>query len=269
MRRCSLAFNMNVLTEPNRLRLGVVTICARSTVRPATEKKNGNDSRNGLCLFCASCNFLSFVARGLRASPKAMSVETHHKFDKTGGVGKAMGLKWFEAARYGNLAIVRQLLKGNPQLVAYHGAGTVYGFVGNSALHWAVSRNDEPMARILLQNGAAVNAQNNGGSTPLHTACAHGHARIVPLLLQHGANPLLVDCCQETASDVTHPAAKGRIRPLLQVFQCRRKGLSELHCFVVDSSDADWRAARTAAEGNKMSTQRRAQVQATAGVGIH
>ena len=48
------------------------------------------------------------------------------------------------------------------------------------------------MCRWLLRNGAAINGQNNGGSTPLHTACAHGHAPLLPFLLQQGANPSLV-----------------------------------------------------------------------------
>ncbi len=33
-----------------------------------------------------------------------MDLEAHHKFDKTDGIGKELGLAWFDAARYGNLA---------------------------------------------------------------------------------------------------------------------------------------------------------------------
>eukprot|EP00667_Euglena_gracilis_P012183 EG_transcript_12490 len=145
-----------------------------------------------------------------------MDVEAHHKCDATDGLPREVGLAWFEAARYGNLATAKRLLKAYPRLLGYHGRGTSYGFVGNAALHWAVSRGDLPMSRWLLDRGADVNVQNHGGSTPLHTACAHGQAPLVAFLLQQGANPDLVDCCQDCPADVVPPAAAGRITPLLR-----------------------------------------------------
>ena len=47
---------------------------------------------------------------------------------------------------------------------------------------------DVDVAKVLLQNGADVNAVNEGRWTALHMACEHAQYHIVKLLLQNGAN---------------------------------------------------------------------------------
>jgi len=58
-------------------------------------------------------------------------------------------------------------------------------------LHWAAWRGQVEIARLLLEAGAEVNAQNQNthwGTTPLHAA-AHGNQAVVArLLLTHGAD---------------------------------------------------------------------------------
>jgi ankyrin repeat protein len=39
-------------------------------------------------------------------------------------------------------------------------------------LHWAVQRGRDDLARILVEHGASVTAQDNNGSTPLHSAAS-------------------------------------------------------------------------------------------------
>jgi len=54
----------------------------------------------------------------------------------------------------------------------------------------------DPMAwtlPVLLQAGADVNKQCEHGRTALHMATAWGHADVVQLLLENGANPTIVD----------------------------------------------------------------------------
>ena len=44
------------------------------------------------------------------------------------------------------------------------------------------------IARLLLQNGADVNARDDNGFTPLHIAAMHGHVDILHLLVEYGAD---------------------------------------------------------------------------------
>eukprot|EP01006_Ploeotia_vitrea_P028955 TRINITY_DN61584_c0_g1_i1.p1 TRINITY_DN61584_c0_g1~~TRINITY_DN61584_c0_g1_i1.p1 ORF type:complete len:438 (-),score=45.52 TRINITY_DN61584_c0_g1_i1:1211-2524(-) len=143
-------------------------------------------------------------------------LEPHHKFDKTGGIGKQVGIQWFDAARYGNIANLKKLYKSKPELLCYNGIGTVYGFIGATALHWAAARGDDLMTKWLLARGASVNQQNNGGTTPLHSACSHGQVNIVTLLLLHGASTTLVDCCGDTPAEVVPRSDRHDIIPVLQ-----------------------------------------------------
>jgi ankyrin repeat protein len=59
---------------------------------------------------------------------------------------------------------------------------------GNTPLHWAQLRDNEPMVRLLLKYGADVNAQNNYGNRPLYLAINAGKKSTVSLLLKYGAD---------------------------------------------------------------------------------
>ncbi len=54
-------------------------------------------------------------------------------------------------------------------------------------LHYAAVNNFPKMVKILLQNSASINAQDNYGNTPLHLAAAEGNINIVQILLNNGA----------------------------------------------------------------------------------
>ena len=55
-------------------------------------------------------------------------------------------------------------------------------------LHYAARYCQIDIVKILLQQGADVNAVNSGGETPLHEATKKNATKIVDLLLQNGAN---------------------------------------------------------------------------------
>jgi ankyrin repeat protein len=60
----------------------------------------------------------------------------------------------------------------------------------NQALHACVTiSQDAETARILIAQGADVNAAQTGGYTPLHQAAANGNPELTLLLLESGADP--------------------------------------------------------------------------------
>jgi ankyrin repeat protein len=62
-----------------------------------------------------------------------------------------------------------------------------------TALHYAARAGNLQACRILLANGADVNAQTKGGVTSLHRAAMMGHLEICQLLLAHRASLRLTD----------------------------------------------------------------------------
>lgn len=81
---------------------------------------------------------------------------------------------------------------------------------GMTALHWAADRNDEGVARLLLEAGADVTARTRIGEyTPLLVASRRGNAEVIRVLLESGAD---VDLRTTTAgtSALHFAAAAGR-----------------------------------------------------------
>jgi uncharacterized protein len=60
---------------------------------------------------------------------------------------------------------------------------------GMTALHWATYQDDIEVAKLLVDAGANVRAENRYGVTPLSLACQNGNTALVELLLEAGANP--------------------------------------------------------------------------------
>ncbi len=58
-------------------------------------------------------------------------------------------------------------------------------------LHSAVANQNIEITRLLLNNDALVNAEQNGGFTALHSAAHNGQIEMVELLLNAGADPSL------------------------------------------------------------------------------
>ncbi len=87
-----------------------------------------------------------------------------------------------EAARQGAVETVATLLEAGVDVDAA-------GPDGTTALHWAVRRDDRPLARRLLAAGAGADAANRYGVTPLALAAANGSAPLVGALLDAGADP--------------------------------------------------------------------------------
>ena len=88
-----------------------------------------------------------------------------------------------DAAMDGDAAAVRALLKQGVDVNAAQGDGM-------TALHWAARRGDVELTRMLLYAGANVRALTRlGGFTPLVMASDRGHAGVIDVLLNAGADP--------------------------------------------------------------------------------
>ncbi|CAJ2514332.1 Uu.00g024510.m01.CDS01 [Anthostomella pinea] len=89
---------------------------------------------------------------------------------------------------------------------------------GRSSLHWAVVHRRDSILRLLLENchglGAAVNAYDNHGKTPLHMAIDTGFEEGVQILLRYGADTGLVGRFDKTRMESC------------EVWAYRRRGIS-------------------------------------------
>ena len=61
-------------------------------------------------------------------------------------------------------------------------------YEGTTPLHMAASKDLAAVARVLLDNGAIVNARDNNGWTPLHLAAIMASPAVITLLLERGAD---------------------------------------------------------------------------------
>ncbi|KAJ9470928.1 Hsp70-Hsp90 organizing protein 3 [Diplonema papillatum] len=137
------------------------------------------------------------------------------KKDKS-GIDREVGKRWFDAARCSDFVTMSDLLELSPNLVEYRGGGTSYGFIGSTALHWAAARGSEKILVWLIRHGADINALNNGGSTPLHSACSNGQPNTVRILIQAGASTTYIDCCGDVAADVIKPGCEQQLRAIIR-----------------------------------------------------
>jgi ankyrin repeat protein len=104
-------------------------------------------------------------ADGVKARDAAGSTPLHH------------------AAAFGSLDTMKLLLDAGADVNAANRRRSM-------PLHWSL--HDEAKVRLLLSHGAAVNARQVEGRTPLYIAASMGRgASLVKLLLENGANPAL------------------------------------------------------------------------------
>src|SRR5262245_27003036 len=64
--------------------------------------------------------------------------------------------------------------------------------IGDSPLHTICSWGEVESVEVLLTAGAKVNALGDRGCTPLFNAVVGGNEKVVALLLENGADPLLL-----------------------------------------------------------------------------
>ena len=91
-----------------------------------------------------------------------------------------------QAARRGELAKVKQLLKGKTK-------ADESGEFGDTPIMWAAYEGNASVVAYLIAAGANVKAADTNKTTPLHNAAANGHCEIITALLSKGANAKAID----------------------------------------------------------------------------
>jgi ankyrin repeat protein len=84
------------------------------------------------------------------------------------------------------------------------------------ALHSAAAAQEHEIVRMLLDNGADPNAQQERGFTALHAAAQHGDRALAELLLERGADPRLGKDDGETPADLAAAAGHDELAELLR-----------------------------------------------------
>jgi ankyrin repeat protein len=107
----------------------------------------------------------------------------------------------FEAAAFGRVDRLGELLDGDPELAA------AFSPDGFTALHFSAFFAQPGAASLLIARGANVRARarNPMAVEPLHSAAAADETRIAELLLHAGADP---DAAQEGGFVALHAAAQ-------------------------------------------------------------
>ncbi|XP_066291768.1 85/88 kDa calcium-independent phospholipase A2-like isoform X3 [Branchiostoma lanceolatum] len=85
----------------------------------------------------------------------------------------------------GNLACIRELMHCNVQVEKADKEG-------NTAFHFAAQSNPEVLEMLCSTRSPAVSALNQAGESPLHVACRYNQPKCVQILLNVGANVLLM-----------------------------------------------------------------------------
>src|ERR1017187_1210230 len=106
-----------------------------------------------------------------------------------------------DAARAGNLELIKTLLIDDPNLVSVSSSD-----LWRKPLHEAVSSGHKDVTEFLLANGANVNAEDEQGNTPLHLAASEGRKDVAEQLLANGAD---VNAKGKQGNTPLHLAASG------------------------------------------------------------
>ncbi|KAL0048479.1 hypothetical protein WJX82_004224 [Trebouxia sp. C0006] len=133
------------------------------------------------------------------------------------------GKAWLDAARYGKLHSMKGLLKASgkhkAELVAYSGAGTSYGLMGHTALHWAAAKGyAEAIDLAQHVNKLRGQAQSGWDMRSVRELLQLAGINMAALLERHE----VMTACQHQLDRMPKPVGLALLRP----FTCTPTGTS-------------------------------------------
>lgn len=159
------------------------------------------------------------VVKALVAAGASVHLENHKKLSA-----------WLIAAQKGHIEVLEELLgkrrrqqphddtgeeEETPAVTDVDIRSPSYGL---TALHAAAGEGELQAVRFLLDSGAAVDALDSRRQSPLFSAMKFERREVVSLLLERGADPLLLNKAGFSALHLA--AGKSRAAPLVRAFFC-------------------------------------------------
>jgi ankyrin repeat protein len=137
--------------------------------------------------------------------------------DEAARLAEGTELDVFEAASLGETARLRELLEADPALATARSGDDF------TALHYAAFFDGPETARLLLDQGADVNAfaDNDLGVHPLNSAAAAGKTAVTAILLERGADPNAKTRRGFTPLDAARENADEKLAELLRAHGAR------------------------------------------------
>lgn len=90
--------------------------------------------------------------------------------------------KFIRAVKFGDAGSIVKMINSNPKIIE------TVDTLRQTSLHWAVKRNDQEIAMILIKHGVDVNGIDLAGRTALHIAARNDNSTLAKMLLDSGAD---------------------------------------------------------------------------------
>ncbi|KAI9774707.1 MAG: hypothetical protein M1839_001668 [Geoglossum umbratile] len=194
--------------EPIESNLVLAKICISYLLSPVFENDplviHGGSSEEQVGRYTTKHDFLDYSAKHWAAHFQEAEIMDMAVFESTLEVCNTQSkrfLTWFQVywiavcsyfqcpqnftnlmvgSYFGHIEVVRLLVENGAEVNAGDEGG-------RTALHWAVRNGREAVVKLLVEKGAEVNAKDRDGRAALHWAVWNGHEAVVKLLIEEGA----------------------------------------------------------------------------------